>query len=957
MAPSSISVGVGDGRRGMGRRLAGSAATLALALTSAVAGTGTFEISGKDFTYEGASHKRQFNAEGVLDYAPHNLLHYSEDFSQSWWAKSNVTVTSDHSDGPLAGTSADLITATANDARLTNTSSAVETLIGKTYIMSAWLKRITGTGVVRFYCQSAPTGFSSDLAPTSEWVKYTFEFTATATFSNIRFPQISTSGDEVLMFGAMLSEKNAGSDAYIATSGAAGYGNRIGEHNRKPVTNHLTYPEQFSTGKGYSFNALSPSTGQVDPLGGTKATKLTENTQTTSHIITHSSIDLPVGTWTLSVFAKADGRDWVFFDFGSGKPGAFFDIVNQEIGTELSGPKETGIIPIKGTDFVRIYVTIDVTTISTYHPRFSLATTNNEFTYTGDGSSGMTFFGFQLNKGGIEDYIGATNLIEDDIGLTTDWGDYNSTATANDNTAPDGTTTGTHLVEASDTNKTHYLLIDSNSPSVEADTDYTFSFFFKPGARTTCFGRLDGVSGHFSGGQAVYFDTTSESVTQNTAGFEASIEHWAFGWYICRMTGQHNAAVSTRPAMGLANATTGSSSGSFYDGDGTSDGWFWGAQLTKSSKRLPFVGMYQTGFPKAGYTSEAVATNLCTDSEDMDGTGWTTINVDITDQAVERGYQMQSIDMNATTGAVSRGTIQGFTGTAVEHTVHSVFKAGAVHWVLLETYDAVDTTRRSWINLLTGEIGTADASHTIKTKSLGRGLWHISVKNTYSSTTTMRYSVFAAEADNDLNIDTADYSTGTELIYCSAHQIETGAVATSYIKTDGATATRAADKLTLTSDLSWYSDTGGTFVVEAETSAENYPTPFELLAASNTRICDCYVGTTSVNFRAQDGTSTASISETLSVDPMSFRMAGRIKENDVNMAVNGEAKSADTSQGLRTTPVELAIGFQGASDTEQVNGHIKSLEYYKTHKDDNELEMLSERTNSGVDWMTEQLAA
>ena len=160
----------------------------------------------------------------VLKWAPHNLLSYSEDFTQSSWTKTQTSLTSGIAD-PSSGTSAFTLTAdgpTTNNHVLSSYSSAT---VGVSYTSAIWVRRRTGTGYVAIYNPDGGglTEITNDL--TSEWQLFTKTQPATATnvYAGVRMNAI---GDEVDIWGAHVYRSDLGGmvdnpergDSYVPTA-------------------------------------------------------------------------------------------------------------------------------------------------------------------------------------------------------------------------------------------------------------------------------------------------------------------------------------------------------------------------------------------------------------------------------------------------------------------------------------------------------------------------------------------------------------------------------------------------------------------------------------------------------------------------------------------------------------------------------------------------------------------
>ena len=147
------------------------------------------------------------------------------------------------------------------------------------------------------------------------------------------------------------------------------------------------------------------------------------------------------------------------------------------------------------------------------------------------------------------------------------WTKTNSSISGTLVTAPDGTTTGSKLVE--DTATSTHILLQTITTSA---TSYTFSVYAKQAERNwVCLNGFDfGV-----GSNRTWFNLATGVVGTTASGTTASITSVGNGWYRCSITRTFISSASNQVQVNLANADNSAS----YTGDGTSGTYIWGAQL------------------------------------------------------------------------------------------------------------------------------------------------------------------------------------------------------------------------------------------------------------------------------------------------------------------------------------------------------------------------------------------
>jgi hypothetical protein len=170
------------------------------------------------------------DSDGLIKWAPHNLLLASEQFQTTSWTKSSATVTANSIAAPNGTETADTITASgANGTTLQSyTAEAVP------YTFGVWLKRKTGTGTIEI---AADNGTYTAVTITSDWALYTVTQTPAAGSKSAGI-RIVTSADEVYAWGAHLYRSDLG--GMQANASAYPY------YNPSTPKNLLGYSENYT---------------------------------------------------------------------------------------------------------------------------------------------------------------------------------------------------------------------------------------------------------------------------------------------------------------------------------------------------------------------------------------------------------------------------------------------------------------------------------------------------------------------------------------------------------------------------------------------------------------------------------------------------------------------------------------------------------------------------------------
>lgn len=201
--------------------------------------------------------------------------------------------------------------------------------------------------------------------------------------------------------------------------------------------NLLPYSQAFNDA-WWLRNQLSGVTADaaVSPEGTSNADKMVENTGTTSRTL-QASVAVTVGigaTFTTSVFAKADGRRFLYINqYDSTSRNVYFDLQTGTVGTIAAGSTATI------TDFRNGWYRCTATRASgtaTVTNFYGMCAANNTPSYAGDGASGVLLYGAQCEVGAFAtSYIpnlatGTTTRNADAVSMTgtnfSDW--YTATA-------------------------------------------------------------------------------------------------------------------------------------------------------------------------------------------------------------------------------------------------------------------------------------------------------------------------------------------------------------------------------------------------------------------------------------------------------------------------------------------------------------------------------------------------
>ena len=190
-----------------------------------------------------------------------NLITYSEDFSNSSWAKNNCTINSNNAISPDGTQNADKLDFTTSNGEIVRTTTGF--VVGQEYTMSFYAK--TESGTLDFTYGNMNYVSVSGTA-TTEWQR--FELTQTLP-SATRFPKIQTTEIGSLLLWGFQVEQGSYATSYIPTSGSTvtraqetctGAGN-VSTFNS---TEGVLYAEIAALADDETFRMISVSDGTND---------------------------------------------------------------------------------------------------------------------------------------------------------------------------------------------------------------------------------------------------------------------------------------------------------------------------------------------------------------------------------------------------------------------------------------------------------------------------------------------------------------------------------------------------------------------------------------------------------------------------------------------------------------------------------------------------------------------
>jgi hypothetical protein len=464
--------------------------------------------------------------DGLIEKVRTNLLLQSEAFNTTWATNASPTITANTTTAPNGTLTADTIAASAGSSGVYQYPSVNS---GSAYAFSLYIKNISSATAISIGCDFSPSGGSlifnavtgtitsvganvTASSVTNEgngWYRVFGTYVSTGT--NNTFIIYGGGVMSFAVWGAMLQESDV-LTPYIATTTAAVSVGPVANVPRLDYlnstcprlllepqrVNKITYSEnQGPTGTNWFPTTTWTVTNNTvtSPSGYQDADTLTETTSTGFHSgYYNATIESSyTGTYTISAFAKYNGRLFVLNPFGTGAGRTYF---NLQTGTVAqAGTGVTASIVNYGNGWYRCICTASYSAevVAFEH---MLASAVGTLQYTGNGTSGVHIWGCTAEAGAY-----ATSYIPTLGAAVTRGADAASKTSA---TALIGQTEGTLFVEVTD----WQLALDTLLFSV---SDGTFDNYLQISTNSVT-GNLQSVI--FTGGVATSLGITTPTVGQ-----------------------------------------------------------------------------------------------------------------------------------------------------------------------------------------------------------------------------------------------------------------------------------------------------------------------------------------------------------------------------------------------------------------------------------------------------------
>lgn len=351
--------------------------------------------------------------------AEQNLLLQSQDYSATWTVTNLTPVTG--KTAPDSTSTATEFTAGAANAVLTQGYTAV----AGSYTFSVWLRRVTGTGNIDI---AADNGTWTTKVITGTWARYDVTQTVAAG-SKTAGVRVVTSGDAIEVWGAQLEQRSSAT-AYTATttqritnyipvlltaaSGVARFDHNpttdesLGLLIEEARTNTCLQSEDFSTTWSATRATLSTNSS-VSPAGTLTADKLIATTDNNTHFVAQTFTGT-AASWTFTVYAKALDYSFVALRLFNGTSQVGLAYYNLSTGATATVTAGTASIQSVGNGWYRCALTATLAASASCTADIQLANADNTNSFAGNGYSGISIWGSQVELGAFPtSYIATTS--------------------------------------------------------------------------------------------------------------------------------------------------------------------------------------------------------------------------------------------------------------------------------------------------------------------------------------------------------------------------------------------------------------------------------------------------------------------------------------------------------------------------------------------------------------------
>jgi hypothetical protein len=362
---------------------------------------------------------------------------------------------------------------------------------------------------------------------------------------------------------------------------------------------------------------------------------------------------------------------------------------------------------------------------------------------------------------------------------------------------------------------------------------------------------------------------------------------------------------------------------------------------------LGLIESVASGVPRLDYTGggcpslllEPQRTNLFLRSEEFDNAYWAKNNITVTaNSTTAPDGTLTAEKLFATTTGSDRRTQRSDTLAAGTYTTSIFVKAAELNSIRMF---AVDFSSRAVFNVALETVSGVSSGATAKIENYGNGWYRCSITIAYAGGAGVSFYLNLWDESSGSTVTAGDG------VFLWGAQLETGSVATSYIPTTTATATRNADVISKTGVSGFIGQSQGSVYVEVD---------FQNLSLTNRRVITIRESANSNNFfqiERQSSTQvriTARLNSGTTINFLTHpnapiagvnKIAFAYTDGNYALALNGSVSSS-TQSGMTASLDSVLLGQDGfASAGTFLNDRIRAAAIYTTRLSNSELASLT----------------
>ena len=530
-----------------------------------------------------------------------------------------------------------------------------------------------------------------------------------------------------------------------------------------------------------------------------------------------------------------------------------------------------------------------------------------------------------------------------------DWNKARVTVGSTNNTAPDGSSTASSILETAVTD-THTFYDQYTSVT---GVSYTHTVFAKANGRTTFT--------LYTRDANATFDLSAPSVVNNGMDSVSITAIGSTGWYKCVAT---QTATNT---LGILQVVLLNSGAASYLGDVTKGMYFWGMQASSLGETVlnqtsgsihrsfaPTLKSYSADTPRFEYDPitgnseglliEAQSSNLLTYSEDFSNAAWTKTNVTAAAEAISPDGTLNAFAIRENDGGGTKRIHQAATvvSGSVAVSVYVKMLGNERRLVIREDSTTGDS---AVFDLSSGTVAATNVGGAGTIESVGNGWYRCTLITSPGAGSKAFGFWLATVTGTNYESYTGDGYSGVILF---GAMCENASASSSYLESLGSTTTRAADSCSVATS-SFYTGGPVTMVGEVSGSGSGYSALFELrdTVSKSAGINDYMMvwktnaaDTDASNFSLYvNSSSTLQAGPTITGSGGATTVATRVDTDNVGVCADGGTVTTDTSAVLPDSLDTLYIGRSYSGY--ELGSTIKRLAIYNVALSDTELQALT----------------